>query len=95
MSLNAFSVGELAEVSRRADNPELFDGLPSMDVDTAEVIAALDQFAQYLGDLAVEQVRGVEGLVAEAVSRLAGMQQGGDDRRGVDDDQRVARDSSA
>ncbi|CAN5810710.1 antitoxin VapB9 [soil metagenome] len=43
MSLNAFSVRELAEVSRRADNAALFDGLPSIDVDIADVVESLDQ----------------------------------------------------
>jgi hypothetical protein len=43
MSLNAFSVRELAELSRRADNPALLDGLPSVDIDTVDIVAALDE----------------------------------------------------
>jgi hypothetical protein len=43
MSLNAYSVRELAELSRRADNPELFDGLPSLDVDVDDIVDALDE----------------------------------------------------
>jgi hypothetical protein len=43
MSLNAYSVRELTELSRRADNPELFDSLPSLDVDVDEIVAALDE----------------------------------------------------
>jgi hypothetical protein len=43
MSLNAFAVRELAAVSRRAGNPELLAGLPSLDVRTVDVLAALDE----------------------------------------------------
>jgi hypothetical protein len=43
MSLNAYSVRELTELSRRADNPELFDDLPSLDVDTDDIVDALDE----------------------------------------------------
>jgi hypothetical protein len=43
MSLNAYTVRELAAVSRRADNPELFDSLPSLDVDVDDIVAALDE----------------------------------------------------
>jgi hypothetical protein len=42
MSLNAFAVGELAEVARRARNPAILDGLPSLDVDTGTILEALD-----------------------------------------------------
>jgi hypothetical protein len=42
MSLNAFAVRELAAISRRADNAELFSGLPSVAIDPADVLAALD-----------------------------------------------------
>jgi hypothetical protein len=41
MSLNAYSVRELTELSRRADNPELFDSLPSLDIDIDDIVAAL------------------------------------------------------
>jgi hypothetical protein len=43
MSLNAYSVRELTELSRRADNPQLFASLPSLDVDTAGIVSALDE----------------------------------------------------
>jgi len=42
ISLNAFSVRELAIVARRADNAALLGALPSLDVDPGEVIDALD-----------------------------------------------------
>ena len=42
ISLNAFSVRELAIVARRADNAALLAALPSLDVDPSEVIEAID-----------------------------------------------------
>ena len=42
MSLNAFAVKELSDASRRADNEAIVDGLPNLDIDTSEIIEALD-----------------------------------------------------
>lgn len=44
MSLSAFTVKELSEASRRADNEAVLDGLPNVDVDvdTSDIIEALD-----------------------------------------------------
>lgn len=42
MSLNAFAVKELSEASRRADNEAILDGLPNVDIDTSDIIEALD-----------------------------------------------------
>ena len=42
MSLNAYSVRELAEVARRADNAALLDGLPSLDVAVSEIVDAVE-----------------------------------------------------
>jgi plasmid stability protein len=42
MSLNAFSVRELGEVARRADNAALLEALPSLDVAVADIIRGLD-----------------------------------------------------
>ncbi len=36
------AVRELAEVSRRADNPALLGALPDMGVDTATIVADVD-----------------------------------------------------
>jgi len=41
-SVGAVAVRELAEVSRRADNPALLGALPDVGVDTATIIADLD-----------------------------------------------------
>ena len=41
-SVGAVAVRELAEVSRRADNPALLGALPDLDVDTATIVADLD-----------------------------------------------------
>lgn len=43
MSVNAIAVRELADVSRRADNATLLGALPDHDVDTAEILATLDE----------------------------------------------------
>lgn len=43
MSLNAFTIRELWDVSRRADNAALLDGLPDVDVDTADILDTLDE----------------------------------------------------
>jgi hypothetical protein len=37
-SVSAVAVRELAEVSRRADNPELLGGLPDLGVDTSAIV---------------------------------------------------------
>ena len=42
MSVSATAVRELAEASRRVDNAALFDSLPHVDVDTAEIVADLE-----------------------------------------------------
>ena len=42
MSVNAVAVRELAEASRRADNPRLLAALPDLGFGTAEVVADLD-----------------------------------------------------
>jgi hypothetical protein len=36
--VSAVAVRELAEVSRRADNPELLGGLPDLGVDTSAIV---------------------------------------------------------
>lgn len=41
-SVGAVAVRELAEVSRRADNPTLLGELPDLDVDTATILEDLD-----------------------------------------------------
>lgn len=41
-SVGAVAVRELAEVSRRADNPALLGELPDLDVDTGTILADLD-----------------------------------------------------
>jgi plasmid stability protein len=41
-SVNAVAVRELAEVSRRADNPALLGALPDRGVDVAELVADVD-----------------------------------------------------
>lgn len=41
-SVGAVAVRELSEVSRRADNPELLDTLPDLDIDPATIVAAID-----------------------------------------------------
>lgn len=42
MSVAAVAVRELAEVSRRADNPALLGALPDVGVDTEAILAGLD-----------------------------------------------------
>ena len=42
MSLSSFTVKELSEASRRADNADVLQGLPSVEVDTSDIIEALD-----------------------------------------------------
>lgn len=42
MSVAALAVRELAEVSRRADNPVLLGDLPDLDIDALSVVADLD-----------------------------------------------------
>jgi hypothetical protein len=42
MSLSAFTVRELGELSSRADNAGILDGLPSTDVEISDVLDALD-----------------------------------------------------
>lgn len=41
-SVNAVAVRELAEVSRRADNPALLGALPDLGVEIATIVADLD-----------------------------------------------------
>ena len=41
-SVNAVAVRELAEVSRRADNPALLGTLPDLEVETAQIVADVD-----------------------------------------------------
>ena len=41
-SVGAVAVRELAEVSRRADNPALLGALPDLDVDTSTILADID-----------------------------------------------------
>lgn len=41
-SVGAVAVRELAEVSRRADNPAMLGMLPDLDVDTATILEDLD-----------------------------------------------------
>lgn len=42
MSVNAVAVRELAEASRRADNPALLGTLPDLAVDVAGIVADLE-----------------------------------------------------
>lgn len=42
MSVSAFSVRELAESARRADNPSLLGDLPDLGIRAADVVADLD-----------------------------------------------------
>jgi len=42
-SVSAVAVRELAEVSRRADNPTLLAGLPDLGIDAASIVAAVDE----------------------------------------------------
>ncbi len=41
-SVSAVAIRELAEVSRRADNPALLAALPDLGIDTAEISGGLD-----------------------------------------------------
>ena len=41
-SVSAVAVRELADVSRRVDNPVLLGRLPDLDVDLASILAGLD-----------------------------------------------------
>jgi hypothetical protein len=41
-SVGAVAVRELSEVSRRADNPRLLDGLPDLDIESATIVASID-----------------------------------------------------
>ena len=41
-SVSAVAVRELAEVSRRADNPALLGALPDLDLDTEALVADLE-----------------------------------------------------
>lgn len=43
VSVNAYAVRELAEASRRADNADLLGALPDLNVDTEDIVAAVDQ----------------------------------------------------
>jgi hypothetical protein len=41
-SVNAIAVSELADASRRADNPELLGSLPDLGLDLADIVAGLE-----------------------------------------------------
>ncbi|WP_344687361.1 hypothetical protein [Blastococcus jejuensis] len=41
-SVSALAVRELAQVSRRADNPALLEGLPDLEVDPFWIVRELD-----------------------------------------------------
>lgn len=41
-SVNAVAVRELAEVSRRADNPALLGALPDLGVETTDLVSDVD-----------------------------------------------------
>jgi plasmid stability protein len=41
-SVSAVAVRELADVSRRADNPDLLAGLPDLDIDADRIVADVD-----------------------------------------------------
>lgn len=43
MSVSAYVVRELSILARRADNPELLAGLPDLSVDSASVVASIDE----------------------------------------------------
>ena len=43
MSVSAFTIGELAELSRRADNGSLLDALPDLGVPADRISGALDE----------------------------------------------------
>jgi hypothetical protein len=41
-SISAVAIRELAEASRRADNPALLGALPDRDIDTADIVADVE-----------------------------------------------------
>lgn len=41
-SVSSIAIRELAEASRRADNPELLDGLPDVGIEPAAIVEGLD-----------------------------------------------------
>jgi plasmid stability protein len=41
-SVSAVAVRELAEVSRRADNPDLLGALPDLEVDAATIVSEVE-----------------------------------------------------
>jgi plasmid stability protein len=41
-SVSAVAIRELAEASRRADNPALLGDLPDLNIDTAELVRDID-----------------------------------------------------
>lgn len=43
MSVSAFAVRELTELSRRADNPDLLGDLPDSEVRIEDILADLDE----------------------------------------------------
>ncbi len=43
MSVSAFVVRELTDLSRRADNPDLLDDLPDSSVRVEDILADLDE----------------------------------------------------
>ena len=42
-SVSAVAVRELADVSRRADNPGLIGDLPALGIDVAQIVRAVEQ----------------------------------------------------
>lgn len=42
-SVSAVAVRELADVSRRADNPELFGALPDLGIDPVAIVDSIEQ----------------------------------------------------
>lgn len=43
VSVNTYAMRELAEAARRADNADLLAALPDLSVDTADIVAAVDE----------------------------------------------------
>lgn len=43
VSVNTYAMRELAEAARRADNADLLAALPDLNVDTADIVAAVDE----------------------------------------------------
>jgi hypothetical protein len=43
VSVNTYAMRELAEAARRADNADLLGALPDLNLDTEDIVAAVDQ----------------------------------------------------